>query len=154
MCVGAHTGHGTRHGGGTPSEGVSPPIKHPSDKDGQLVPVMGGGTLIWYPTGAFFMGYPTHERYRQSRGDGTGMDGRTRHICFFLFWWYFPLPPWGKVNFKLRPPQRGNELLNSLPTRRKDFACVANGFGNVFAMILNAFRMDLHGRWQAFFNHL
>ena len=57
-------------GGGTPSEGVSPPIKHPSDKDGQLVTVMGGGTLIWYPTGAFFMGYPTHERYRQSRGDG------------------------------------------------------------------------------------
>ena len=69
-CVSVHTlGMVPVMGGGTPSEGVSPPIKHPLDKDGQLVPVMGGGTLIWYPTGAFFMGYPTHERYRQSRGD-------------------------------------------------------------------------------------
>ena len=58
--------------GGYPLGRGLPPIKHPSEKDGQLVPVM-GGTQIWYPTGAFFMGYPTHERYRQSRGD----------VCFF-----------------------------------------------------------------------
>ena len=80
-CVSVHTLDMVPVMGGVPPQkGSPPPLSTHRTKMANWYPSW-GGTLIWYPTGAFFMGYPTHERYRQSRGDVSKTSSQHGGMC-------------------------------------------------------------------------